>query len=397
MEKIVKKRRKRIALLIETSNSYARGLLRGIRDYEKFHKSWSIFLIEHSRGQPDLFWLKNWEGDGIIARIENENVAKGILESGLPVIDVSAGRYIPNLVWVETNDRMIAQLASEHLISCGLKNFAFCGDPYFNWSKFRYKNFKEFLNDSGYNCYKYELSSQGKNKLGWGEERKKMSNWLISLPKPIGIMACYDICGQQIIESCRSVDINVPDEVAVIGVDNDELLCELSDPPLSSVIPDTHQTGYKAAQLLDQLIRKEKIYYTKYLIDPIGVAGRQSTNVLTIKDKYIADAVKFINENINKNITVGDILSNIPLSRRVFERRFIKEVNRSPYEEIIRLKLLKVEKLLIETDLPLHLIAEKTGFKYLEYMSSLFKKKIGIPPSHYRVKYKYHKYPSLSE
>jgi len=329
---MLQKDRKRIALLIETSNSYARGLLRGIRDYDKFHKSWSIFLVEHSRGNPDLFWLKNWEGDGIIARIENENIAKTILESGLPAVDLSAGRYIPNLVWVETNDELIASLAAEHLIDCGLKNFAFCGDPYFNWSKWRQKHFEKFINDFGYKCFIYELSSQSKNKLGWLEERNKMSEWLISLPKPIGIMACYDICGQQVIEACRSVGINVPDEVAVIGVDNDELLCELSDPPLSSIMPDAHQTGYKAAELLDQILGKEKIFYTKYLIDPIGVVGRNSTNVLSIKDKHIADAVKFINENLDKNIKIKDILSQIPLSRRVFERRFKKELNRTPYE-----------------------------------------------------------------
>jgi len=275
MEKIVQKKRKRIALLIETSNSYARGLLRGIRDYERFYKSWSIFLVEHSRGQPDLFWLKNWSGDGIIARIENEDIAKAILESGLPTVDLSAGRYVPNLIWVETNDRLVAKLAAEHLINCGLRNFAYCGDPYFNWSKWRQQHFKKFIYDFGYKCFTYELSSQGKNKLGWLKERNRMSEWLISLSKPVGIMSCYDICGQQVIEACRNVNINVPDEVAVIGVDNDELLCELSSPPLSSIRTDPHQTGYKAAQLLDRLIRKEKIFNTKYLIDPIGVIGRR--------------------------------------------------------------------------------------------------------------------------
>ncbi len=398
MEKTVQKKRGRIALLIETSNSYARGLLRGIRDYEKFHKSWSIFLAEHSRGKPDLFWLNNWEGDGIIARIENEIIADAILESGLPAVDLSAGRYIPNLIWVETNDKLVAKLAAEHLTNCGLRNFAYCGDPYFNWSKWRQKHFEDFIyDDFGYKCFIYELRSQGKNKLGWLEERDKMSEWLLSLPKPIGIMACYDICGQQVIEACRSVGINVPDEVAVIGVDNDNLLCELSDPPLSSVITDPHQTGYLAAELLDRILGKEKIFHTKYLIDPIGVVGRQSTNVLSIEDKYVSDAIKFINENIDRNIKVQDVLAVIPLSRRVFEKRFYKELSRTPKEEITRIKLLEVGKLLIETDLTLFSIAEKTGFKHLEHMSSLFKRKIGISPSHYRVKYRYHKYPTLSE
>ena len=397
MEKIAQEKRKGVALLIETSNSYARGLLRGIRDYEKVNKSWSIFLSEHSRGNPDPYWLRNWKGDGIIARIENEIVASAIKISGLPVVDVSASRKIPNLLWVETNDKAIAELAAEHLVHCGLKNFAYCGDPYFNWSKWRNQHFKKTLNNFGFNCYEYQLNCHGINKLGWLEELKRLSRWLISLPKPIGIMACYDICGQQIIETCKNINLAVPDEVSVIGVDNDELLCELSDPPLSSIIPNAHYTGYKAAELLDRLMNGEKISKTKYLIDPIGISPRQSTDILKVEDKYIADALKFINENIEKDIKIKDILSNIPLSRRVFERRFFKIFKRSPYEEIMRLKLLKVKQLLVETDLPIYLIAKKTGFNYLEYMSSLFKKKFGIPPSHYRVKNRYHKYPASTE
>lgn len=381
--------RKKIALLIETSNSYARGLLHGIRDYTRIHKSLSIYLGEHSRGNPDPLWLKDWPGDGVIARIENKKIAEAVIKSGLPAVDVSAGRYIPDIPWVETNDEIISKLAAEHLTGCGLKNFAYCGDPYFNWSKWRNQHFKRIINDLGFKCYEYKLNSHGDSRLGLLEEQEKISNWLISLPKPIGVFACYDICGQQLIEACRSVDIIVPDEVAVLGFDNDELLCDLSDPPLSSIIPNTHKTGYKAAELLDRIIDGEKISGEKFLIEPIGITNRQSTDILAIKDEYVVKAIKYIHNNLDKDIVVQDLLKGIPLSRRVFEKRFIKILNRSPYEEIIRLKLMKVKQLLLETDLPLHKIAEKVGFKYIEYLSSLFHKKVGLPPSHYRVKYKY--------
>lgn len=307
---------------------------------------------------------------------------------------MSAGRYIPNLTWVETNDKAIAKLAAEHLISCGLKNFAYCGDPYFNWSKWRKKHFKKFIDDLGYKYYEYEFNTHGDSKFGWLEEQNKLSSWVTSLPKPIGIMACYDICGQKLVEACRNINVAVPDEVAIIGVDNDDLLCDLADPPLSSIIPNTYLTGYTAAELLDKLINGEDISNNTYLIDPIGIASRQSTNILAIKDKYVANAIKFIHDNFHKNITVKDCLKDIPLSRRVFERRFYKELNRTPYEEIIMLKLMRVKQLLIETDLPLYAIAEQAGFNYLEYMSSLFKEKIGIPPSHYRVKHKINIHPT---
>jgi len=384
------KEKRRVALIIETSNSYARGLLHGIRSYTRINKNWSIYIVEHGRGKPQPSWLKNWKGDGIIARIENKEVANIVLESGLPTIDVSAGRYIPNLILVETNDKEITKLAIGHLLSCGLKNFAYCGDDYFNWSKWRRQNFKKITSGLDYKCFEYDFNTRGDSKNGWVEEQIKLTSWIESLPKPIGIMACYDICGQKLSEACRESNITVPDEVAIIGVDNDDLLCDLADPPLSSVIPNTYLTGYKAAQLLEKLMSGKNISHSTHLIEPIGIAQRQSTNIIAVKDKFVAKAIEFIHKNFHKSITVEDCLNNIPVSRRVLERRFYKELNRTPYEEIIRLKLTKVKQLLVETNLPLYLIAEKTGFKHIEYMSSLFKKKIGMPPSHFRVKNRIH-------
>lgn len=386
MHKEKTEEKKNIALIIETSNAYGRGLLHGIRGYIESHKNWTIYLGEHSRGKPKLAWLKNWNGDGIIARIENKFIAHIISEIKIPTIDVSSGRFIPNLVWVETNDQLIAELAAEHLINCGLKNFAYCYDPYFNWAKWRRKSFKKIISNLNYPYFEYKINTLD-SKKGWFSEQNKLGNWLKSLPKPIGIMACYDICGLKIIETCRTLGMLIPDEVAIIGVDNDDLLCNLSDPKLSSVIPNTYETGYKSAELLDRLMRGENISDNTYLIDPIGVATRQSTNILAIKDKYVLEVINFIKHNFQKNITVKDCLQNIPLSRRVIERRFLKELNRTIYNEIVRLKLNKVKQLLIETEIPLYDIAIQSGFKYIEYMSSLFKKKFGIPPSHYRVRH----------
>ena len=378
-------KRKQVALIIETSNSYARGLLHGIRTYIREHQNWTITIREHSRGKPDAEWWSKWRGDGIIARIENNYIRDIITRLDLPTIDVSAARLIKDLPWVETNDLDIAQLAAEHLIGCGFKNFAYYGDPYFNWSNWRFEAFSERLIQESYACEAYMNSLVSDKSVQSQKNQEQLIEWLKKLRKPVGIMACYDIYGLHLLEACRLADIAVPDQVSIIGVDNDELLCDLADPPLSSVIPDTHQTGYVAASLLDRLFSNQPISTKAHLISPIGIAKRLSTDVLAIEDDIVAKAVRFIRDNACDNIKVNDILKVVPLSRRALEGRFRKLLRRTPHEEILRVKLSRVKQLLKETDLSLSTIAERTGFDHVEYLSAMFKKHTGVPPSQYRV------------
>ena len=242
---------RRVALLVETSNSYARGILRGVVDYAREHGRWSVYLGEHRRGDQPPPWLERWDGDGVIARIENGRIARAVARCGRPAVDVSAARLLPELPWVETDDRAIAAMAADHLLGCGLRQFGYCGDGQFNWSNWRRDHFRACLRRKGYDCAVYQAPPGGND---WEREEDDLAGWLRALPKPAGVMACYDIRGRQVLDACRRGGIRVPDEVAVIGVDNDELLCELSDPPLSSVRPDTRRTGYRAAQLLNRLM-----------------------------------------------------------------------------------------------------------------------------------------------
>jgi LacI family transcriptional regulator len=197
-------------------------------------------------------------------------------------------------------------------------------------------------------------------------------------------MACYDIKAQKILDVCRELDIAVPEEVAVIGVDNDELLCGLADPPLTSVICNTRRTGFEAASLLDRLMSGEKVGSEPILVKPIGIADRQSTDILAIEDREVAIAVRFIRENAWKGINVNDVLREVPLSRRVLENRFLKILGRTPHEEITRLKIDRVKQLLTETDLPLTEIARRTGYRHDYYLSVAFKKSVGVPPRIFR-------------
>ncbi|MCR2822993.1 AraC family transcriptional regulator [Lederbergia panacisoli] len=380
------KNRKQVALIIETSNEYARGLLFGIRKYIRENRGWSVYLGEYGRSNTDLTWLLNWEGDGIIARIENEHIADYISKINLPTVDLSAARLLPNLPFVETNDESFAQLAADHLIERGFKYFGFCGNSRYSWSDQRSLHFKEYIQDLGFPCYTFDSYSH-QDKFRY-VERKEMAHWVKTLPKPIGIMSCFDSQGQQLLEACRIAKVSVPDEVAVIGVDNDELLCELAQPPLSSVIPNSLKTGYQAAFLLDQMMNGKNFENKKYLIEPLGIKTRQSTDVLAINDKVIADALNFIRNHACDGITVQDLLEVTPLSRRIFEDRFRKIVGRTPHEEIISVRLKFVKQLLTETDLPLYEIAERAGFKHTEYLSVVFKRELNMSPSEYRSKSK---------
>lgn len=208
--------------------------------------------------------------------------------------------------------------------------------------------------------------------------------WLKALPKPCGIMACNDVRGRQILTCCREAGVTVPDEVAVIGVDKDEIFCELSDIPLSSVILNTQQIGFEAASLLAKLMAGDKQQPACILVKPIGVMARQSTDVLAIDDRHIASALKHIREQACNGLDVEAILKTVPLSRSVLERRFAQVLGTSPKAEILRVKLDRVCRLLTESDLSLAEVAQKTGFEHPEYMSRLFKKKMGMTPGDFR-------------
>lgn len=373
----------KIALLIETSNAYSRGLLKGINAYFKEYEPLSVYLGEYSRGGCNPDWLIKWRGDGIIARIENKEMEQVIRDLSLPVVDVSSGRLIPGIPWVETDDKAIAAMAFNHLVGRGFTNFGFCGAPY-NWSEWRLAAFNDRFQEKNFRLFTHSFSETSHGEK-WNAELEKLEAWLIALPKPIGIFAAFDIRGRQIIETCQMLGINVPEEVAVLGVDNDELLCELCNPPLSSIVPDTFRTGYIAAELLYKMLKGEKIGSFENRITPIGVVQRRSTDIMAITDPHISKALHFIHENALKGpLTVSEVTEQLPMSRRVFEIKFKKNVGRTPYEEIMRLKITRIKELLLETDISLLEIAERVGIQHQSYMGYIFNKEVGISPGLFR-------------
>jgi LacI family transcriptional regulator len=377
-------RRPRVALLSGTFSTYSRDLIHGIHDYLREHKPWSIYLGEYGRGEILPNWLQRWKGDGIVARVENVKIARTIVKTGLPTVDVSFGLEHSPFPRVIMDNLAITKLAAEHLLERGFTHFGYCGENQHHWSRSRQDLFVRHIQTAGHSVRSFEGVGRQNARYAWELELDAIFKWLRELPKPVGIMACHDKRGQQVLEACRRLDIPVPDEVAVIGVHNDELLCELCDPPLSSVVSNARRVGYEAAALLVQMMAGQRVPAQDYLFEPVGVATRQSTDVVAVTDVQISKAIRFIREHACDGITVDDVLHAVPMSRTVFERRFKKLLNRTPHDQILRVRIERVKTLLVGTNLTLQQIAERTGFGHIEYLSVAFKRAVGDPPSSYR-------------
>ena len=246
-----------IALLIESSREYGRGLLRGIARYQQEHGPWSIYFEPHGLHERPPSWLKNWRGDGILARIDNRNTADLIVTTGLPAVDVRGALANLPIPFVGLDNRAVAQLGFEHLQQCGLQNFAFCGTPRGENPNqdMRCDVFVECVNGIGKKCDVFLGGPRRRGSVSWESEQQHITRWLKKLPKPVGVMTCHDDRGHQTLDACRRADLRVPDDVAVIGVDNDSNLCNLCTPPLSSIDVNPSRVGYEAAALLVRLMR----------------------------------------------------------------------------------------------------------------------------------------------
>ena len=375
-----------VALLVETSNAFSRELLSGIRDWIRFNQSWAIHLSEQGRGNQPPAWLKQWKGDGIIARVETKEIARAVSKTRVPVVNVSASGLAPQYPSVISDSLGIATLAARHLMERGLKSFGYCGDARFQWSFQHGGNFEKVLIKAGYSCEFYPSLSE--DALDWAREQQKISDWLYSLPKPVGIMTCYDIRGQQVLDVCRAIGLHVPDEVAVIGQHNDAVLCDLCDPPLSSVIPGAREAGHEAAALLYSMMQGQTVESKVHPIAPVGVATRQSTDVVAVDDPRLKRAARFMRDHVFEKVTVEDLVKVSGMSRTLLERQFKHSFGVSPYEQILTLKLNKAERLIVETKLSLAEISDKLGFSSPEHFNSTFNKRKGHPPGQLRKHFK---------
>jgi LacI family transcriptional regulator len=373
----------KVALLFETPNAYARGILLGIGEYILSHGPWRVYLATFGINDRPPAWLASWDGQGIIVRGENRRMAEAVAKLSLPAVDMTPSRLLPQAPWVKSDDAAVARLAAQHFFERGFRNFAFCGNPRFNVSNRRREYFQIYVRDHGHSCHVFKSADETLND---DLEIDAIGRWLKELPKPVAVFAFNDGRGQQVLDGCRRAGLAVPEEVAVLGVDNDEVLCALSPPPMSSVILNPRRGGWEAAALLMRLMNEEKIPPAEHFIPPVDVAIRQSTDILAVDDPQMTRALRYIREHACEGIGVKDVLRHCPMARRVMETRFRKLLGRTPRQEIVRVQINRVKELLVGTSLPVAEIAERAGFDP-EYVSIVFKQETRLTPSEFRKKF----------
>jgi LacI family transcriptional regulator len=373
-----------VALLIETSLASGRDILRGIARYAREHEPWALYHEPHGLEESVPRWIKHWKGDGIIARIQTHRMAKVLAASGIPVVDVLG--VVPGLPFplVHVDNGAIARMTAEHLLERGFRQFGFFGIEAENWSEQRYAGFCAAVAPVQRDVPIYKSPRDATGKRSWERAENKLARWIAALPKPVGVLVCSDQRGPQFLEACRRAGASVPDEIAVIGVDNDEPLCEVCLPPLSSIEVGHKSVGYQAAALLNSLFRGCSPPKKPVLVQPQQVIVRLSTDVLAVTDPTIASALRLIREQAHAGLQVDAIAAHVGLSRSVLQRRFRALLKRSVHQEILAARIKRARELLIKTDLPLATVAERAGFKHQEYMGAVFRARVGKTPAQVR-------------
>ena len=382
-------KRRKIAVLVEWSRAYGRGVLAGVADYVQAHGRWRVFHSERRLSDDAPAWFDDWQGDGIIARVENPHLLEEIKQKRLPTVEVFRLDTADGFAKVITDEPLVGRLAADHLIAQGLRHFAFCGLPGVMASEARERYFVKHLESLGHTVSVYRQPLAAATSLAGGEDygivcEDSVAAWIRGLEKPVGLMACNDIRAHQILTACAERGIAVPEEVALIGVDNDEMVCELCQPPLTTIELNPKRVGYEAASLLDHWLSTGRQPLEPRLVGPKGLVVRQSTDTVPVSDPEVATAVHFIREHACDGIRVTDVLCHVSVSRSTMERRFVKALGRPPKAEIDRVRLERVKQLLAVTDYPLAKIAELSGFRYVEGMCHLFRNTFAQTPGQYR-------------
>jgi LacI family transcriptional regulator len=380
----------KVALLIETARGFGRNFLLGIARYSRLHGPWSFHITpgDYKQAVPKM---KQWGGTGIIARIADERVARAVIDANLPTIALGLtdeqmlpGSPLADFSEISSDPVEVSRLAAEHLLARQLKQFAYVGSLDRAWAARRERAFVREMADREISVHVYRQPNRLRDR-DWEHEQEFLASWISRLPTPIGLFACDDDRGREVLESCSIAELHVPEDVAVVGVDNDEVFCELSDPPLSSVALNAEAAGYRAAALLDGMMRGRVKKPQRILVEALTVVTRRSTEVVAVEDQDIAAALQFIHRAQGRGISVESVVHEVALSRRNLEKRFRDTVGRTILEEIQLVRLERAKRLLVETTYPISKVASLSGFGSTGYFIQFFQSRVGRTPRKYRM------------
>jgi LacI family transcriptional regulator len=373
----------RVLLLVETTGSFGRDAIRGIGHYALEHGPWSIQYEYRSLESLPPLWLNQWKGDGIISRTVTQKQKKILQETNLPLVELHGDPRF-GIAHVTIDAPLLSHMAFEHLRNCGLRHFGFftIGDA--PWIRLHRGAFSEILQENGYGCHVYSPSTSHRNVPVWHENlRPSMIRWLSSLPRPIGLYTLSDVHSVRLLDMCHELDVAVPEEIAVLGLGNDSVICETVRPTLSSIDLNARRIGYEAAALLDRMMAG--IPFENIIsIPPSHVEIRQSTDLIAIEDADVAQALRLIRETACAGIDVDRVAEAVGLSRSALHRRFLRLLKRTPKHEIMRIRLERAKVLLMNTEKITENTARKCGFSSLKYFNMAFRRELGMTPSAYR-------------
>lgn len=381
----------KIILLIDFAEEYSKSLLKGISAYSREFGPWifcrmPLFHRETVGIDGILKWAQEWGADGIIGQLYNDKEIQKVVEAGIPVIAQDFKERFADIPNITGAYHETGIFGADYFLKKGFKNFAFYGFKDIVWSRERAEGYEERLARAGHKVHYFEHKKARSSEL-WYYKPSSLSRWLISLPKPIALMTCDDNQGQHITEACRHAGIRIPEEVAVLGVDNDVMICDLSDPPLSSIALDVEKGGYDAAKLLHHMIKHGTSDYYDVVVKPTQVITRHSTDIYATNDDHIASTLKYIHQNIDKNLHVDEVVKQVPLSRRALEKRFLEITGYPIYKYIFNLRIEKFTKKLLDTDMSVFEIALDMGLNDSKNIARQFKQVKGCKPSEYRSRY----------
>jgi LacI family transcriptional regulator len=388
MTEVKESRAPHVALLVETSLASGRDLLRGIARYAREQGPWSLFHAAGGLEESVPPWLKGWKGDGIIARVTTSAQAARLRRTGLPVVDVLGLVPEAGFPLVRVDDAAISHLAAEHFIERGIDHIAFIGLREENWSTRRGEALRRATANAPsrrrISFHLREVSRAELESQPWEERQNDLAAWIAQLPRPCGLMVGSDQLGPDVLEACRRVPVVVPDEIAVVGVDNDEPLCDVCHPPLSSVWPDHLEAGFQAAALLHRLMRGEAPPEGAQIIAPKHVVTRLSSDVLAVDDPAVASALRLIRDQACRGISVDEIARGAGVSRSVLQRRFRARLGQTIHDYLVSARLKRAVEFLTASDLSLGDVAERCGFTHQEYMGAVFKQRLQRTPAQVR-------------
>jgi LacI family transcriptional regulator len=384
--------RRTIVVVMDRSLTCHREILRGVSSFVRAHGDWHVHIFTPADDYLQL--VRDAKPDGLILGwvhdAHNARATCDLVPHTIGVCGQLERLGLDDLAQVESDDEAVGELAAWHFLHKGFKHFAFVGLQTI-WSRRRWTGFERVVRQAGYQAVLKD-DDQGATTTYWGWVKPGQSTnlieWLNNLPRPLAVLACHDPRGHDVIEACRDAELRVPDDVAILGVDNDDLDCELTYPPLSSVSIPWKRVGSEGAARLCRMMEGETIPAGPHFIPPIGIIERLSTDTLAISDQAISAALHFIREHAQERIGVDDVLRAVPVSRRSLEVSFRKHLGRSLLDEIRRVRLEQAKQLLAGSDMALASIAERTGFGNAARFSKVFHDSTGTPPSEYRRRFR---------